>query len=321
MIDLEPKMAALAATAPFGVSIAVCHIERATWACHEADQLLPLASTYKVAMAVTALQMVARGELALDQQIEILPIDYVSPGVISDWLTTPRTQLPLQTVMQLMLAHSDNSATDILFRVIGGAPMVAETLAALSVSPFDVSRSTYALIQDYFDSEDLNGLLAAGKTMAQALDLVEHDPVYRPAWQSLLEAHLLDAAWQQRFAADHRDKGTARAMTDLLVKVARGQALPPDMTKLLWAMMARCQTGDHRLRAGLPPNIWIANKTGTLNPHCGAINDAGLIRLPDGRGHIAISVFCAINDHDLSAQEQMIAAVARLTFNHFCDAE
>lgn len=95
----------------------------------------------------------------------------------------------------------------------------------------------------------------------------------------------------------------------LLAKIYGKDGLSPAMSDLLMDIMYRCETGQARIKGLLPPGIRVAHKTGTLN--MGITNDVGIIELPDGAGHVALSVFVKEATANTETQERHIAQVAR----------
>src|SRR5579872_7538592 len=98
-----------------------------------------------------------------------------------------------------------------------------------------------------------------------------------------------DSASHTRFLKDERDTASPDAMTALLAKFERGEALKPVSTELLRDLMERSATGPNRLKGQLPAGTVVAHKTGTWGD--AAMNDVGIITLPGGKGHVAIAVF------------------------------
>ncbi|MEG0334068.1 MAG: class A beta-lactamase [Akkermansia sp.] len=111
-------------------------------------------------------------------------------------------------------------------------------------------------------------------------------------------------------------KNVARpsAMVRLLSLFADGKILKKPTQHFLWEVMLGCSTGGDRLKAGIPQGWLLAHKTGTSGTNQDgftvAINDAGVICLPDGR-RMAVCVF--LKDSKASAQEmaRVIAEVAQ----------
>jgi beta-lactamase class A len=82
-------------------------------------EAFPMASTFKIAVAGKILERVDKGELKLDQMIDV-PTDMLSPSeVIADRLIHPGISLSVYNLLELMLTQSDNTATDVLTKAAG----------------------------------------------------------------------------------------------------------------------------------------------------------------------------------------------------------
>lgn len=93
----------------------------------------PMQSTFKLPLAVVMLQFVEHGGFRLDQPIDFLPSD-TRPGLYSplqDEHPKGGVTVPLRELLALAVSQSDNVATDILLRLIGGPPAVQRALDAL----------------------------------------------------------------------------------------------------------------------------------------------------------------------------------------------
>jgi beta-lactamase class A len=103
-------------------------------------------------------------------------------------------------------------------------------------------------------------------------------------------------------------------MTRLLVHIWRKDLFSPGNANELLGMLERCQTGKARIKGMLPQGTDVAHKTGTLG---GVANDVGVITLPNGLGHIAISVFTKASTKSEDAEEKAVAEVARTVYDYF----
>ncbi len=112
----------------------------------------------------------------------------------------------------------------------------------------------------------------------------------------------------------YRNWSTPRAMVELLARLSDGRALTPPSTALLLEMMTSTATGPMRLKGLLPEGTPVAHKTGSSGTDASgftaATNDVGIITLPDGT-HIAIAVFVSNSRADNTANERVIADIAR----------
>jgi beta-lactamase class A len=101
--------------------------------------------------------------------------------------------------------------------------------------------------------------------------------------------------------------------------IQKGEALAGPQRDLLLELMGRAQTGERRLRAGVPAGTPVAEKTGTGAPGT-STNDVGVVTLPDG-GHLAVAVLLSGSKLSLEEQEKLIAEVARAAYEaHVTDA-
>jgi beta-lactamase class A len=109
-----------------------------------------------------------------------------------------------------------------------------------------------------------------------------------------------------------QNTGVAIDLARLLVLLQKGEALAAPQLELLLGLLGRSQTGERRLRAGVPPGTPVAEKTGTGAPGT-STNDVGLVTLPGG-GHIAVAVLLSGSKLSLEEQEKLIAEVARAAY-------
>ena len=108
-----------------------------------------------------------------------------------------------------------------------------------------------------------------------------------------------------------RNWATPRGFLDLL-RALQTASLSPASRDLLLQFMAESATGPARIKGLLPLGIVVSHKTGTLGAR--AINDVGIVRLPDGR-RLAIAVF--VSGCQEPAAERLIAEIARAAWDHY----
>lgn len=110
---------------------------------------------------------------------------------------------------------------------------------------------------------------------------------------------------------DPRDTTSPRAMVGLLKGVLCGQVLKPASRDRLFDWMKACETGKKRLRAGLPGDWVVGDRTGTGENN--AVNDVA-IAVPPGRAPILVAVFMSEgrDEEDGAIHEGGHARIARL---------
>jgi beta-lactamase class A len=113
---------------------------------------------------------------------------------------------------------------------------------------------------------------------------------------------------------DPRDTTSPRAMAGLMLKVLCGDALSPANRERLLGWLRASKTGTDRLRAGLPRDWSVGDKTGT-GQH-GAVNDVA-IAWPPGRAPILIASYLSDGNAGLPALTAAQADIGRLVARAF----
>lgn len=300
---LERELSRIAAAAPAKVGIGVIHVETGREVFVNRSEWFPMASTYKIPMAVEVLTRVDKGELRLDSLVAIRPSDVVPFGSL---LTErfgegelPGAALSIRRYLELMLMLSDNTATDVLLRIVGGTELVRARLAALGIRDMEVSRTVNELAADWFGFAAPPAKERTLKSMRELMGRTKPEQM---------------KAAKQAFFASRRDHTTPEAMTRLLAKIVRGEALSRSSTDVLFEIMLREETGADRIRGRLPAGVRAANKTGTLDVT--VHNDVGIIFLLDGT-HLAIAVYLAEARVPGAPLDRVIADASRAAYDFF----
>jgi beta-lactamase class A len=297
---LEREITRVTKTAGGTVGVSAVHVESGRRIAFNSRERFPLASTYKVPIAVQLLTRVDQGEISLDQMIALKPSDlHPGSGILATLLNRPGVVLSVRNLLELMLLISDNSATDVLLRLAGGPEVVTARMRGLGIWDMDINRPTIKLIADQ-----------------EGYPLPPEEE-----WTSELFKRLYDAttaesrkAAARKFEADPRDTSTPEAMVMLLERIYRGDLLKRESKALLLDMMERCRTGGAQLKGFLPSETAVAHKTGMIG---GTTNDVGIITLPEDAGHVAIAVFVKSSEKEISERERAIAQIARALYDFF----
>lgn len=297
---LRVEVARVAASSGGRVGVAAVHVESGRAVYHNGDDPFPMASTYKVPIAVQLLTRVDAGELTLDRMVDLEPGDlHPGSGTLTELFDDPGVSLSVLNLMELMLLISDNSATDLVIRLAGGTDAVTDRMRALGHDGIRVDRPTSVLIGDFVGVEVPENGMITPERFGELAGRVSPE-----ARESAAE----------RFARDLQDTATPRAMADLLLQIWNGEALSEGSSELLVDVMERVSTGQGRLKGMLPEGTTVAHKTGTIG---GTTNDVGIIYLPEGRGHVVTVVFVADSEIDIPARERTIAQIARSIHDFF----
>jgi|SRR5208282_662167 len=105
---------------------------------------------------------------------------------------------------------------------------------------------------------------------------------------------------------DDRDTTTPNAMIRTMSKILVGDALSPPARIRLVNWMKNCRTGFSRLRAGLPQDWIVGDKTGTGSN--GAANDNAIL-WPPGRAPIMVAAYLS---ESTNSAEELNAAQAKV---------
>ncbi len=299
---LQREVVRLSAIAGGKVGVGIIHLETGRELFVNADEPYPMASTYKVPIAVQLLTRVDSGKVRLDSMIALKPSDlHPGSGTLTNLFDDPGVSLSVRNLLELMLLISDNSATDLTLRTAGGGAAVNARLASLGITGISVNRPTVELIADAIGVRDLppedQRTLAAFRRLAGSVS----DSAQRAAAKA--------------FYNDKRDTATPRGMATLLRAIWERKTLGAESSALLLDIMRRCETGENRLKGLLPPGTTVMHKTGTLG--IGVANDVGIVELPDNAGHVVVAVFVKESSKDAATQERTIAQIARAAYDYF----
>jgi beta-lactamase class A len=108
---------------------------------------------------------------------------------------------------------------------------------------------------------------------------------------------------------DPRDTTTPAAMADNLQRILLGDLLSAGARDQMTRWMVANKTGDQRLRAGLPSDWRVADKTGAGD--YAATNDVAVIWPPD-RGPRIVTVYFAESPAPVERRNAVIATIGRL---------
>ena len=286
------------------VGVAALHIESGKRASLRGDDHFPMASVCKLPIAINILGMVGEGKLSLKDSIEIAPYDVV-PGVSEVAERWPKQKwFPLDELLEWMVAKSDNSAVQTLFRMGGSAAGMAARFRQWKIDGLRVDRS-----------EEQCNLDAAGVTNIPPVS------DWKPGMLDELTAKIAPAGRlraMRRFLDDPRDTATPNGTVRLLEKAFQGELLSKELTARLVEILEATTTGSGRIKGSLPDGTVVAHKTGTTSTVAGlngGTNDVGVIMLPKGAGRLAIAVYVRGSTRDQDTRDRVIARIAKAAFD------
>jgi beta-lactamase class A len=300
--SLEAKFDRIVLASRGDVGVSLIHVESGARLAIHGDQRFAMASVYKLPIALELLAQVSQGTLTLDRQVSIGPADIRACCTLSRRHPNGGVTLSAGELLELMIVDSDNTAADAVLRLVGGPAVVERRLRDFGFAAINVNRY----------EGDINFEMTGVS-----------QPPPQAEWTLELQRRLIsevrpDAlrAARARYTTDPRDTATPDDMAWFLARLQLGNLLPRASTDLLIGLMERAKTGPKRLKALLPPDTFVAHKTGTTDV---VINDVGIITLPADSavgGHLVMAVF-VMNGGRVTAMQQTIAQLGGAAFEFF----
>lgn len=161
---LEQQLRQIEANNPGNVGIAAIDLSSGDMVSVHGDEPFPMASTVKVAIAAQYLAQVEHGRRTLD---------------------TPLAGRSARSLMEAMLIRSDNAATDIILRDLGGPTKVQEWIDSNQLHGLRVDRSIARLLADRRDLSDRRDS-STPKAMVTLLQRLDSGKMLRPAGRAYL---------------------------------------------------------------------------------------------------------------------------------------
>ena len=112
------------------------------------DQLFPMASTSKVAIAATFLEMVEKGRYTLTSEFPLL-MPVASAKYSSAKAPVRAGQyMPAIDLIEIRITRSSNPATDALLAAVGGPAVVNDWIRRQGITNFSINRDIATLVRD-----------------------------------------------------------------------------------------------------------------------------------------------------------------------------
>ena len=257
---------------PGKTGVAIMRIDGGDWVTgRRLGDLFPQQSVSKTWVAMTVLDQVDQGKLRLGQRVRITRDDLaVFHQPIRDRVVANgEVEETIQSLLEQAIRASDNTANDSLLRTVGGPQAVRSFIA----------RKNLGAIR-FGQGERLMQSMIAGIEWRQEYSIDRRFYAARDALPYAQRKAALD-----RYLADPVDGASPEAIVRALGRLAKGELLSPESTRLLLDIMSRTSSGPNRLKAGIPAGWRFLHKTGTgqiLPPVSTGYNDIGIMTAPDG---------------------------------------
>ncbi|MBA4164661.1 MAG: serine hydrolase [Erythrobacter sp.] len=146
--SLERRIAQLADGSRGRIGVAAIDLSTGRQIAVLGDQLFPMASTSKIAVAATYLEMVEQGKYSLTSEFPLLvPIGsarFSSPAAP----VRKGEHMAAIDLIELMITRSSNPATDALLAAVGGPARVNDWVRRQGIKDFSINRDIATLVRD-----------------------------------------------------------------------------------------------------------------------------------------------------------------------------
>lgn len=148
-LAIQQRVASIVAAARGRVGVAAMDLDGGGQVLINGDMPFPMASTAKVAVAATFLQMVEQGKFRLDQQLPMMmPVPEPAGRRNLVAMVRPGPVYTAQTLLERMITRSDNHATDGLIAAVGGIGAVNRFLVQTGISGQHLDHTMATLVRD-----------------------------------------------------------------------------------------------------------------------------------------------------------------------------
>lgn len=310
---LEQRLAEIAKGADGKVGVGALLLETGDAAYLDRNGHFAMQSVYKLPIAMALAQTIDRRTYDVDTDISITPADYVRRGFHSPIRNlNPRgTVMRLDDIVRYSLSESDGSANDVLLRLAGGPQNVQQYLSSIGITDIMVSDSTKDISKDW-DTQYRNWA-TPGASVDLLRDLIEREAGLSERTTTLIFDSMLEAETGRR----RIHKGLPEGAT-LAHKTGTGghPSEVPGYWKTVAAAnasqanknVAKVQKPAKRTKLGPSAGDDPEDAQPKANEVISAVNDIGIITLPDGR-HIILAVY--INDSLSVNPDKVIADISR----------
>jgi beta-lactamase class A len=144
----EQRIAELANPAMGRIGVAAVDLATGEEVMVLGDQLFPMASTSKVAVAATFLEMVEQGRYTLTSEFPLMMPVASAKYSSAKAPVRPGQYMPAIDLIEIMITRSSNPATDALLAAVGGPAVVNDWMKRQGISSFSINRDIATLVRD-----------------------------------------------------------------------------------------------------------------------------------------------------------------------------
>lgn len=283
-------------TTPGTIGVAALHIEKNQLIEFNGDTRFPMASTYKLPIALYCLSLAEEGKINL--QSKMIATKYVRRRFCFNIKLNEK--LSITKLIQLMIEESDNTASDMILKVVGGPRTITEWLQKHEINQISIDRSYLKMSADYYGIQNLGDKNHC--TAQHFCNLIKQ----------LSKKDQEEAI--NKFYDDTRDTSTPIEMVNLINKMYKGELVSSYSLNFLLESMLVCKWGEGLIRRFLPEGTKFWHKTGQMD---GLVADVGIIELPNKKGHLALAMYTNKSMALRVNRKKAIALISKALFDYF----
>ena len=281
---LERLLAAELARFPAKAGVYVKHASSGEEAAVLADEPFNSASVVKIPVMVLAYRLADAGRLDLDERVTLRAEDLRGGSGVLRYHDLGLAPTVRDLILQMVIT-SDNTATDLMIRRVGGASAVNEWLTAAGYRATRLNQTTYELFRKRYEllSRDYTAL-----TPRDVYALQSNDPSFASSPKTLIDRALEDLRtttapdeWIRRSVTDPSfwlgsmtPRETGRLIENILAGTAASKRACDEMLRAMRAQQSGARRMPHFV------NVPVAHKTGDIPPV--VANDVGVIYARSG---------------------------------------
>jgi beta-lactamase class A len=298
--DLEAAIEAGVRSIRGTVGVYIKHVESGESLGYNENKRFQLASVFKIPVLIALHREISLGRISLDDRILFTErMKTYGSGLMTSM--KPGLNISVQDLQLLMMARSDNTATDILFHMVT-PEVIAETMKGLGLKDTTIDYDTRRLI-----------LAFLGLDPDKPLTIAELGLVPESVWADPRTAQRAKA-----FEASTHNTSTPYEIGLLLEKCVKGEIVDREVSDRILGTMKQ-HTGAELILRYLPASTEIARKGGSLSRdgEDTVLLDSAVITLPGNAGHLVICLWG--NDlHEVHYEmKHKMGLMARAAYDYF----
>lgn len=263
-MSLDEKIRDIISRADIQAGVAIWHIESGARVEVNGDEPFPMASTFKIPILATACRQLTDGELSLETRVPLADEDKSLGSGILPYFEQD-LEPTVRDLLTLMIIISDNTATDIMVDLLGGAAVIEGYMRQLGLPEISFKLNCKELLRYLFPPE--------------VADLPREEIHKWAIENDVLRDGLAFSKGSEN------NVSSAEAMNRLL-HMMYDNLFPEDIRAVAFDILHK-QQFNVRISRFLPLGAKVAHKTGTIG---GIRNDCGIITLAED-SHLILTCF------------------------------